>query len=284
MVTKSEVLDIIEIVFFAPALPISLYVCYKQGFGRDSGWILLTLLSLVRVVGAAIGIAATQNPTSDLITAALVLSSIGSTFLVAAFSGLVNRVETGAQQTRIPPRIRKLLQLVALVAVILGIVGGTKVSSSDPDNQADGYTYIKASAILILIMFLASMLILSASILHMRAVKAGDRKIFYASIIGAPFVLVRVIYTICSAFDHTSTTFSSRSDTTSAVIVRGIMAIAMEIVAAAIFLVAGILSPKMEQPSKLSSEHQLQEQAMIPKPHYESDTSYQRPSGSPPRY
>lgn len=285
MVTKSEILDIIEIIFFTPALPISLYVCFKHGFSREGGWLLLTLLSTVRLVGAALGIAATQNPSAGLITAALVLSSIGSTFLVAALSAMVNRVETGAQQTRLPPRIRKYIQIIGLVAIILGSIGGSKVASSDPSTQDDGYTYIKAAAILILVLFLATMFILSASILHPRAVKATDRKIFYAAVVASPFVLVRVIYTICAAFDHTSSTFSSRSDSVTAVVVRAIMAIAMEIIAAFIFLIAGILSPKMEKPENRTSEHQLQEQSMLSKPQYGSDTAYHRAAdSSPPRY
>lgn len=245
MPTASEVLEIVEIIYFAPALPVSLYVCFRHGFSRETGWIFLSLLCAIRVAGAATAIAANRNSTTGLVTAAFVLASIGSTFLVAALSAIVNRIETGSQQSHLPARVRRYLQIIGLLAIILGSYGGSEVASSDSETQSSGYTYVKVAILLILVQYLASIFILSCSARHIRAVKDSDRKLFFAACAASPLVLIRIIYSTCVAFEPTSTTFSLRSTTVTAVAVRAILAVAMEIVAATVLLLGGMLAPKM---------------------------------------
>lgn len=274
MVHASGILDIVEIIYFAPALLVSLYVCYKHGFSREAGWLLLSILALVRVLGAAIGLAAEDNPSTGLITASLILGSIGSATLVAAFTGIANRIETGSGQSHLSPRSRKLVQLCGIVSIVMGIIAGTKIGSSNPEEREDSYTYIQVAAVLILVQYVATLVILSFSALNMRFIMACDRTLFFLTVAAAPFVLVRVIYTLCAAFHPTSSTFSIESTTITAVIIRAFLAVAMEIIAVTIFIAGGLLAPKVQQAQTVRSE--AQEEEYQPKYQFVSgETRYQ---------
>lgn len=295
MVTSSEVLDIIEIVYYVPALPVAAYVCFKHGFSREAGWLTLVILSLVRIIGAATGIAAVTDPSTGLITTSLVMSSIGSATLVAALTGVVNRIENGSRQSHLPARTRKLLQLVSIAAIALGAVGASKMSSSNASDRSSGETYMRVAAILILVQFLATVLILAFSAFNMRAIMDGDRKLFALAAAACPFILVRVIYSICSAFNYNSSTFSLRSTTITAIIVRAVMAIAMEIIATTLLIVGGVVSPKIAQGERVqndvhmeqyrSKDYRLAENSQY-QPSYQQpyQQAHQQPYGQQGRY
>lgn len=282
MVTSSEILEIVEIIYFAPAVFVALFVCVRHGFSREAGWLSLAILSVVRAVGAALGIAATKNPSTGLITAALVLSSIGSAVLVAALTGIANRIETGSGLSHLSPKIRKYIQLIGLVAIIMGIVGGTKVADSDPDTRSDGYTFIKVSAVFILVQYLANVYLLSLSAMNMRRIIEADRRLFFAAAASCPFIFIRVVYSLCAAFDPTSSVFSTRSNSVTAVAVRAVMAIAMEIIAASFLLFGGLVAPKMQtgEVKNADAQHELLHQ----KGYSSDETRYQAPVGPAPRY
>ncbi|KAK5937528.1 hypothetical protein PMZ80_010148 [Knufia obscura] len=248
MISSSEIIDIVEIVYFGPALLASIYICVKHGFSKEAGWFLLIILSLARLIGASTGIAALSDPTnSSLIACSLILSSIGSTILVATLTGIVNRIDSGSGQSRLSPRMRKMIQLAGLAAVVLSIIGGTKVASSDPESRSEGYTYTKAAIILVLVQFMASIAILAFSAINTGAILSEDRTLFFCVSVAAPFVLVRVIYSICAAFNPTSSTFSIRSGTTAALVVRAILGLAMEIIAVSLFIFGGFKAPKIRK-------------------------------------
>jgi len=282
MFTKSEVLDIIELIYFVPALPLTVYIAYKHGFSREAGWFLLIILSLVRVLGASTGIAATISPSTGLIETSYVMSGIGSTLLVAALTGIVNRINDGTGRSPLSPRQMKLLQLISLAAVVLSIVGGTDIASSSSNTQASGHTFSKVATILILVQFLATAGIAALVFVSFRYVNAGDKRLFLFALAAMPFVLVRVIYSICSAFDYHSSNFSLTSTTIAAVVLRACLGVAMEIVATTIFIIGGLLAPKMQVPQNQRDDLTVQQ------PHYKYETidtneiSYQLPNIPPP--
>jgi hypothetical protein len=87
-------LAIAILVFYVLGLPVAAYVCFRHGFGRQLGWLYLLLLPIVRIVGAAMEIAAENvNPPSiGLYTAAAVLYSIGLVPLLLCLMGFLKRV------------------------------------------------------------------------------------------------------------------------------------------------------------------------------------------------
>lgn len=281
MVDASEILNIIEIAFFVPALPLSIYVCYKHGFKREAGWLLLTILSVIRIVGAACGIAASKNGDQTLIEISLIMSSVGSATLVAAFTGITNRVAEGSKGSPLSTQQRKLLQIIGIVAIILGIVGGTKIADTDPSTRSTGQTYLKVAVIMILIQYLATCIVLGFSAMNFRHILDVDRKLFFCVVLAAPFLFVRVIYSILAAFNSNSSTFSLLSTTIVAVAVRACLGIAMEVVTVYLFILAGIVSPKMitghrssEVESSTQQPTQLKGQYPTPPAYTQGNTAY----------
>ena len=91
--TPREILNIIEIVFYAPVLVVSVLVCAKHGFARSGGYFFMLILALLRLIGASTGIASVNDPTnSSLIVCSLVCSAIGLSPLMLAVLGFQNRL------------------------------------------------------------------------------------------------------------------------------------------------------------------------------------------------
>ena len=93
MPSPSESLDIAELAIFSPLLLLTLFVIYRHGIHRQSGWIYLSIFCLIRIIGGALGIAAARNPSnvSDLKWSAI-LGSIGISPLLLASLGLLKRM------------------------------------------------------------------------------------------------------------------------------------------------------------------------------------------------
>lgn len=276
MVGSREILDIVEIVFFAPALPLSIYICVKHGFKREAGWFLLLVLSLIRIVGAACGIAASKNDDTTLLTISLILSSVGSATLVAAFTGITNRIAEGSKGSPFSAQQRKLLQIIGIVSIVLGIVAGTKIGDSDPSTRSTGVTYLKVAVILILVQFSASCVVLGFCAMNFRHILDVDRKLFFCVSLAVPFLLVRVIYSVLSAFDFGSSTFSMLSTSITAIVVRACLGIAMEIITVYLFILAGIVSPKMITGQRSSEAEVLTQQNGQVKSEYSAPPAYKR--------
>ena len=93
MPSPSESLDIAEVVIYLPLLFFTFFVILRHGIHRQSGWIYLAIFCLIRIIGAALGIAAEKKPSnvSDLEWSAI-LSSIGISPLLLASLGLLKRM------------------------------------------------------------------------------------------------------------------------------------------------------------------------------------------------
>lgn len=86
-------LSILEVVVYIPALFMALWMAYRHGFGRSSGWIFFVIFSLLRVIGSCCYLATISNPTStNLYITWAVCNSIGLSPLTLACIGLLSRV------------------------------------------------------------------------------------------------------------------------------------------------------------------------------------------------
>ena len=54
------------LVYFVPALPTATYLCYRHGIGKAWGWAFLAFFCTIRVSGAALRIAADEQPPRNL--------------------------------------------------------------------------------------------------------------------------------------------------------------------------------------------------------------------------
>lgn len=144
----------------------------------------------------------------------------------------------------ITPRTLRFASLPITLALILGIVAGNKTFSTNPQTSAKGHTYSKASALL----YALSVIIVAAILLltfHTR--NRMDRiyqKLLHAGLFAVPFLAVRIVYSIISAFDYkNSATFSQVSNTAKAVVIQGCMSVLMEAIVVAIYIAAALMTP-----------------------------------------
>ncbi len=120
---------IAQICFYTPSLAVAVFLASRHGFGRNAGWLYLVIFSVARILGASLGLAASHNdPTNlGLSIGAATLQSIGLAPLVLVMLALVSRVLESiryARDTFVTPRHLRFVQLVVIVALILGAVGG----------------------------------------------------------------------------------------------------------------------------------------------------------------
>jgi hypothetical protein len=241
--SSRTILDIVELVYYGPALLLALWVIKKHGVGRQSGWIYLAILAVVRIVGTATGIAANSNPSRGLFETSAIAYSVGLSPLLLAWLGIIKRVNEGMHAHSFPPKFINIVKIPILVGLILAIFGGTKLFDSNPASVKTGVTYTKAAIMLLLAALIALSAISVSSFMRVRHVMDGEKRLVFASLAAIPFLIVRIIYSIIVDFDRGSTIFSLTSDRNAAVVVQAIMSVAMEFIVVFIFLVAGFATP-----------------------------------------
>ena len=149
----------------------------------------------------------------------------------------------------LPHRFFRLLMLPILVALILSIVGGTDVYSSDASTVQSGRTLIKAAIMLYLVGFGALVAITALAFANYGSISKGEKHILLAVGLSIPFIAIRLVYSIVSDFDTSNATFNP---VTGNVIVRAFMTILEEFIVVILFIGAGLLAPtiaRSEAPS-----------------------------------
>lgn len=85
-------LSIAVLIYYSVGIVGALYVCYRQGLAQSAGWRFLVTLPIVRIVGAACTLAAEQNPSVGLYTAAAICNSIGLVPLILTLAAFDSRM------------------------------------------------------------------------------------------------------------------------------------------------------------------------------------------------
>ncbi|KAI0971674.1 hypothetical protein F4678DRAFT_472194 [Xylaria arbuscula] len=203
--SERNIISIVQIIFFIPSLAISILLGKRHGFGHSSGWLLLIIFSLIRIIGASLQLAATAQPDNiGLYFGALTLQGVGLSPFLVVMLAFINRALSATSQAStviINPRTLLLASLVVLVSVPLGIYGGT---SAGDNYAATGVykvsTYSEAATALIIVGFVIVVLatvILGFNISH---VEPGEKRVVLAVALSLPFLLVRVIYSAVGTF------------------------------------------------------------------------------------
>jgi hypothetical protein len=200
-----EGVSIGEIAIYSPALLVATYLSVRHGFGRSAGWMFLIIFCLARIIGAAMQLATITAPSSiSLYTGYAILQNIGLSPLMLATLGLLSRLLDNINRTHhtaISTRFFKFVELIILVGLILGIVGG--INASNAFVQKGSFTpgsLNKAGTALFIVSYVAivlSTIFLSFSTSH---ASRGEKRIFVAVALSLPFLLVRLFYSIMSTF------------------------------------------------------------------------------------
>ena len=252
-----EILDIVELCYYVIALPLSAYVTFRHGFGRSAGWIYLCILGILRIIGGAAGIYyyESSNPSTGVLETSTIAVSIGISPLLLSLMGILQRLNESMGTNGLPKNGIRAISLPIMVGLILAIVGGTKEFNSNPSTAADGLKFVKAASILWLLGFILLMLVALWTVSRHRSILNGEQRLIFAAVLSLPFILVRIIYSVLSAFDNTSSAFSIKSTSNTAVIVDAIMSALMEFIVVAMFLAAGLTVRKIPTNTVQNSRH-----------------------------
>ena len=146
-----------------------------------------------------------------------------------------------ANGSPIPPKIFNFLMLVPIAGLVIAIVGGTDLSSTDPTEVAHAQTLTRAAIIIFLVIFIVLAMVTIFTFFSFGSITPGEHRLLYAVAFSIPFLFVRLLYSLLANFD-TSATFNLA---TGNVVVQAFMATIEEFVVVVLYLTAGVLAPKI---------------------------------------
>lgn len=205
-------ISIAEIVVYVPSLAVAIVLVRKHGFKRSAGWLYLVIFSVIRILGAVLDLATINDPSNiSLLTGSNTLQSIGLSPLILINLGLLTRVLTSIRHTRstfITPKHLRLVQIVVMVGLVLGIVGGTQLGGVISNAIATGnpnYTMpVESVAGLALMIAGFGILVIASAVTatQLGAAPPGEKRVLAAVGLAAPFVLVRLIFSAMGTFSN----------------------------------------------------------------------------------
>ncbi|KIW89204.1 uncharacterized protein Z519_10056 [Cladophialophora bantiana CBS 173.52] len=235
-----EILDIIEILFFVPALIASGYLVHKHGYRKRLGWRFLLMICLFRLIGAVTSLVAVKHPSSGLTITYDVMNSFGLSAVLSTALALLDRVEDGMEPHGLPHQVFQLLHLPSLVGIILSIISSTSRFGDNTTDASTGFSELKAAVCLFLVVFVADILITGHCFLKISHILPGERRLLFAVALSLPFMAVRMIFSLLCVFANDPKWFSTWSLDWAAVLVNGIMGVLMEAIIVTIFILAGL--------------------------------------------
>ena len=138
-------------------------------------------------------------------------------------------------------RLLEMLHLPIMLALILAVVGGTRISSSDSSKHSSGESFVKAGAIIFLISFIAIVAFAVLTMTDSRNLPQGERRILYIVLASLPLLAVRLLYSLLVDFANNNTFSIVNGNPT----VQLCMAIIEEFIVTVLFLVAGLVAPTL---------------------------------------
>lgn len=224
--TQLNAVSIALVAIYTPLLIVALLLAYRQGIGRNAGWLYLILFSTVRIVGAALDLATlsstSTNPNISLRIGAATLQAIGLSPLTLTMLSLLSRV-FGPEHGRIgrlrtPADLLRLVQLLVLAGLVLGIVGGVKTGTQVSNAASSGQPNAAAPAVPTETTAGTALMIAGYGLLALATIAAAvrafgrqgadvateerfeSRRIVSGVAAALPFVLVRLVYAAVGTF------------------------------------------------------------------------------------
>lgn len=192
---------IAEIVVYAFFLIGGVFLCFKHGLKRSSGWRFLVILALARLIGSAMLLATINDPTNEsLYIGWMTLNGVGFGPLILMLLGLLGRLfESINREGReiVKPVYQRLISLLMLVAMILLIVGGTQADYTIVNGTPKiTYTPESRAGAALMIVVLGFLVIETLLVIRNQGyIAEGEHRILIAVLASLPFVIVRLIYT-----------------------------------------------------------------------------------------
>ncbi|KUJ17132.1 uncharacterized protein LY89DRAFT_669548 [Mollisia scopiformis] len=276
MVTYREGIAIVQVAFYILALIGGILLCLRHGFGKSSGWVLVTF-SLLRLIGAIFEIIAVDHPTKQVVTGAIVCISIGLSPLALMSLGLLQRVNQAVGQP-IPDIIYKGVGIGGLIALCLGVYGGTQQASN---ANATNFTQVnrdsKIAVVLFTIIFIITIIIFFVLVTRLSDVPPGEKRLLLAVALSLPFLAVRYLYALLADFAQNKDFNSFFGNTT----IYLIMAVVMKFIVILTCEPIGFTLHKLPKGELVNTSDIEMDNSHVP---VYSEDSYNREEDVPLRY
>ncbi|KAF2160560.1 hypothetical protein M409DRAFT_70316 [Zasmidium cellare ATCC 36951] len=238
-------LAIAEIAFFSPAFVIGLAINIKQGFTGGVSWIYLVTLCILRLIGASCTLyMESQNDYSQsLEETAFITSAIGTMPLLLVLLGILERLHPRMGPAGLPQIVFRAIHLIGLAALVLSIVGGTKVQSSDTSSHNTGKDCLEAGSIIFLAIYVGLALLTILTAFRGKAIPSAEKVLIFAGVGVLPALCVRIVYTVATSWSSSGSIFYYL---TPSVVVQALMQFAMEAIAIVIYSWGGLTAPKAQ--------------------------------------
>ncbi|KAI0651508.1 hypothetical protein C8Q79DRAFT_1114459 [Trametes meyenii] len=256
------IISIVVIVIYIPILIIGVLLSFRYGFAREAGWIFLVILSIIRFIGAITHILSEENPTNTTyrIIYGIMESAGVSPLLVATLGFLRTTTQYGLDETVLVVRGLRLVGLAAIIGLVLAIVAGTEIGDASKQSTLDSANNLRhASAILFAVVYGAVVLLTAYCWMNMHMILKYRKRLLTGITFTLPFLFVRVLYGVLSAFAPFPFTIQNGQDVpvtasnSNALSKFGIassdwaiylvMLILMEYISVAIYAVVGMITP-----------------------------------------
>lgn len=244
---------ILQLIIYLPYLFTDVYICFRHGFRKSSGFVYLVIFCLLRIVGAAAELATISDTTSDTpYTIAAVTSAIGTSPLLLATLALIstsyNVVNEVSGANKFSALMLRIPQLLVTIGLILGIVAAT--SASSPEQIANESTLKIAEILFTIALILIIFLTLRTLAIYRSNQCKEVRWLILAVVLSIPFIIVKIIYALVSTFAK----LSAFNLTTGNVTIMLVMVVIEEFVVVALYTIAGIKTqelPKTNQSNNI---------------------------------
>lgn len=241
--------SILKLVIYTPYLFASIYVCFKMGFMKGSGWIYLSIFCILRIVGSSAQLASISSHSTTAYTIAAVCDAIGLTPLLLASLGLISRVyysmlNSPVKGVLFSMTVLRIPQIITTVAGILCIVGATSANTIQ-DFTKESTVHIGVILYMVSYIILLVLTVIAGAVYLKK--RSGEKALILAVAAALPFLLVRLLYTLIACFAHNASSFNL---VTGSVAINLVMAVLEEIVVVAIYTITGIkqeVVPKEQQ-------------------------------------
>ncbi|KAF7926642.1 uncharacterized protein EAE97_010151 [Botrytis byssoidea] len=265
MVSTEKDIAYAEIIAYAIALPMAVFVIFSQGFKKKLGWVYIGLFSVVRIAGAMFELRSIHNPanTSDA-KWSVIMQSVGLSPLFMATYGLLSRttdivsgyakagtlfeMQNGGYYKPINStsgslrsRFIYLMHIPTLIALALCIVGGTREFDGTSSKISSGRNLTKVGIAIYVGVLIIQISLVIITFKDYYKIPTGHGRVFWAVVIANPFLAVRLIYSVLAAF----TSIKSFSVIDGSALVRLLVASIEEFTVVALYLLAGLMTPSL---------------------------------------
>ncbi|KAM0304099.1 hypothetical protein ACHAO8_011422 [Botrytis cinerea] len=249
---------IVQFIFFAPAAPLGVWLCFKDGLKQASTWRFVATLSILRVAGDISYFISLSHPGVRVETSVIVCELLGLAPLMLILVAFVARANQTTKSY--PGKASLTITCASLSGLILGVVGTDRaLERATTTSDVGGNKLIEAALGLFMagygIMLIGFFIVLTDVLTHpsKRIALGKEIGLLYTVALAAPFVLVRFIYSAIGDYGQ-SKDFSVLYGNNTAYLFMDVL---MEISSVAICLSSAFFVPP---PSKPVREEETEEE------------------------